>query len=46
MTVQEESERYNIPIKILNEYERLGLCKAVRKAVGAWHYGMHSRRQL
>ena len=38
MTVQEASERYNIPIKILNEYESWGLCDAVRKVMGAWQY--------
>lgn len=30
MTIQEASERYMIPIKILKEYESWGLCGAVR----------------
>ena len=29
MTIQEASERYQIPIHILREYERLWLCGAV-----------------
>ena len=38
MTVQEASERYNIPIKILNEYESWGLCDEVKKVMGVWQY--------
>ena len=30
MTMKEASERYNIPIKILKEYESWGLCGAAR----------------
>ena len=38
MTIEEASERYNIPMKILKEYEEWGLCGAVKKVMGAWHY--------
>nr|WP_300324571.1 MerR family transcriptional regulator [uncultured Anaerostipes sp.] len=38
MTIYEASERYGIPIKILREYEQWGLCKAVKKVMGAWKY--------
>ena len=33
MTIHEASERYNIPIEILREYESWGLCGAVKKEV-------------
>ncbi|MBC8532299.1 MerR family transcriptional regulator [Gehongia tenuis] len=46
MTVQEASERYNIPIKILNEYESWGLCDAVRKVMGAWQYDEEDIKRL
>ncbi|MDR3166187.1 MAG: MerR family transcriptional regulator [Synergistaceae bacterium] len=38
MTIDEASERYNIPIKILREYESWGLCGTVKKIMGAWQY--------
>ena len=38
MTKQEASERYKIPIKILEEYEKWGLCHEVKKVMGSWHY--------
>lgn len=38
MTIQEASERYKIPIKILREYESWGLCGAVKKVMGDWQY--------
>ena len=38
MTSDEASKRYNIPLNILHEYERWGLCKAVKKVMGAWQY--------
>ena len=38
MTIKEASERYNIPIKILQEYESWGLCGEVKKVMGSWHY--------
>ena len=36
MTIQEASEHYQIPMKILREYESWGLCGAVKKVMGAW----------
>ena len=38
MTIDEASKRYNIPLNILHEYERWGLCNAVKKVMGAWQY--------
>lgn len=38
MTIQEASERYQIPMHILREYEHWGLCGAVKKVMGAWQY--------
>lgn len=38
MTQQEASEHYNIPVIILQEYERWGLCGVVKKVMGAWQY--------
>ena len=38
MTINEASERYNIPLEILREYESWGLCGAVKKVMGAWQY--------
>ena len=38
MTIQEASERYHIPMKILKEYESWGLCGEVKKVMGAWQY--------
>lgn len=38
MTIDEASERYNIPIKILKEYESWGLCTEVKKVMGSWNY--------
>lgn len=38
MTIYEASERYNIPIKILREYESWGLCGEAEKVMGAWQY--------
>lgn len=38
MTIQEASERYQIPMHILREYESWGLCGAVKKGMGNWQY--------
>ncbi len=38
MTIDEASERYHIPIEILQEYESWGLCGSVKKVMGAWQY--------
>ena len=38
MTIFEASEKYNIPVEILQEYESWGLCGEVKKVMGSWHY--------
>ncbi len=38
MTINEASERYCIPIKILKEYESMELCGTVKRVMGAWQY--------
>lgn len=38
MTIREASERYNIPIPILREYEGWGLCDTVKTVMGVWQY--------
>lgn len=38
MTKQEASERYQIPMHILSEYESWGLCGAVKEVMGVWQY--------
>ncbi|MGN0688912.1 MAG: MerR family transcriptional regulator [Oscillospiraceae bacterium] len=38
MTIYEASERYNIPIEILKEYESYGLCNEAGKAINSWNY--------
>lgn len=38
MTIQEASERYQIPLHILREYEKWGLCESVKKVMGDWQY--------
>ena len=38
MTINEASEQYSIPISILREYERWGLCDTVKTVMGVWQY--------
>ena len=38
MTIEEESKKYNIKIKILKEYERCDLFQEVKKVMGSWQY--------
>ncbi len=38
MTIFEASEKYNIPVSILQEYESWGLCGEVKKVMGSWRY--------
>ena len=38
MTINEASERYQIPIEVLKEYEGWGLCGAVKRVMGVWQY--------
>lgn len=46
MTIDEASQKYNIPIKILKEYENWGLCQEVKKVMGSWHYDDHDIERL
>lgn len=46
MTIQEASDRYQIPMKILKEYESWGLCGAVKKVMGAWQYDEEDLQRL
>lgn len=46
MTIYEASERYRIPIEVLQEYESWGLCGAVKKVMGAWQYDDEDIRRL
>lgn len=34
MTKEEASRQYQIPVSVLDEYERWGLCGAVKKVMG------------
>ena len=38
MTKQEVSERYQIPLSILNEYEKWHLCDSVKQVMAVWQY--------
>ena len=38
MTIDDASKKYCIPIKILKEYENMGLCGSVKRVMGAWQY--------
>lgn len=38
MKILEASERYQIPIELLREYESWGLYGAVKKVMGDWQY--------
>ena len=38
MTKQEASEKYRIPVEILDEYESWGLCSAVKEVIGSPQY--------
>ena len=38
MTIQEASERYQIPMEVLRTYERWGLCPEARQAAGERRY--------
>ena len=40
MTIEEASERYEIPMHILRTYESWGLCGAVKKVMGDWQYDL------
>ncbi len=38
MTGKEVSEKYNIPIEVLNEYEKWNLCKKAQNSDNGWKY--------
>lgn len=38
MTKQEVSERFQIPVSILDEYESWGLCDSVKQVMEVWQY--------
>ena len=38
MTINDASERYQIPVEVLKEYESWGLCDEVKKVMGVWQY--------
>lgn len=38
MTKKEASEKYQIPMEILQKYEQWNLCSEVKKVMGAWQY--------
>ncbi len=46
MTIEEASETYCIPIKILKEYEQMNLCGSVKKVMGKWQYGEQDLKRL
>ena len=46
MTIDEASERYNIPVSILREYESWGLCGEVKKVMGTWQYDKSDLEKL
>ncbi|EET60868.1 MAG: MerR family transcriptional regulator [Marvinbryantia sp.] len=46
MTIQEASERYQIPMEILKEYEKWNLCDQVKKVMGNWQYDDEDLQRL
>ena len=38
MTKEEASKCYQIPVQVLDEYERWGLCGTVKQVMGVWQY--------
>ncbi len=38
MNIDETSNQYQIPIKILKEYENWGFCGTKKKVMGSWEY--------
>ncbi|WP_125587801.1 MerR family transcriptional regulator [Companilactobacillus jidongensis] len=39
MNKQEVSQKYNIPVDLLLEYEKWQLCDSVKLVIGEWQYG-------
>ena len=46
MTINEVSEKYNIPMSLLLEYERLGLCESVKKVLEVFTYSEQDVERL
>ena len=46
MTIEEASETYCIPIKMLKEYEQMKLCGTVKKIMGKWQYDEQDLQRL
>ena len=46
MTIDEASERYQIPMEVLKEYESWGLCGAVKKVMGVWQCDEEDLKRL
>lgn len=46
MTKEEASKRYQIPLEILDAYERWGLYGTARQDAGAWEYGDQDLERL
>lgn len=46
MTIQEVSQRYQIPIEISREYESWGLCGVVKTVLGVWQYDEQDLERL
>ena len=38
MTKKEASERYQIPVEIMDDYERWNLCNDTERVIGKWQY--------
>lgn len=38
MTIDEASQCYGIPLDVLQEYEKVGLCDAVKSVMASWQY--------
>lgn len=46
MTKKETSEKYQIPVEILEKYEKWNLCNEVKKVMGAWQYDDNDLERL
>ena len=46
MTAEEVNRRYQIPLKILDEYRSWGLCRAVQMAMDDWQYDEQDLERL
>ena len=46
MTKKEASEKYQIPIDILEQYEKWNLCDEVKRVMGMWQYDDNDLKRL